>query len=105
MNAFLFTASIVHGLLLTHADRRVKVIFSTFPLCESPTKRYSEAQGARCESCSLSRDDVINCDIRIGDVVEVIRSPEGKPERLRVELPFRPRVAQPFADMELCYGR
>ena len=63
MNAFLFTASIVHGLLLT------------------------------------------NCDIRIGDVVEVIRSPEGKPERLRVELPFRPRVAQPFADMELCYGR
>lgn len=48
---------------------------------------------------------MINCDIRIGDVVEVIRSPEGKPERLRVELPFRPRVAQPFADMELCYGR
>ncbi|WP_303215838.1 hypothetical protein [Bilophila wadsworthia] len=104
MNALL-SATIVHGLLLTHADTLVKVIFSTLPLCESPTKRYSEAQGTRCESCSLSRDDVINCDIRIGDVVEVIRSPEGKPERLRVELPFRPRVAQPFADMELCYGR
>ena len=98
-------ATVVHGLLLTNAGRRVKVVFSTLPLCESPARRYSDLQGSRCESCSLSRDDVSNCDIRIGDVVEVIRSPEGKTERLRVELPFRPRVAQSFADMERCYGR
>lgn len=102
MNALL-SATVVHGLLLTHAGTLVKVVFSTLPLCESPTRRYSEAQGTRCESCSLSRDDVINCDIRIGDVVEVIRSPDGNPERLQVGRSFRRSAAQPFADTESCH--
>ncbi len=96
----LATATVVHGLLSSHTGKRIKVLFSTLFLCESPARRYSDARENRCESCSLSRDDVINCDIRIGDVVEIIRSPEGRPERLRVELPLRLRTTQPFADTE-----
>lgn len=87
------SATIVHGLLSSRTGKRIKVLFSTLLLCESPARRYSDVRDTRCESCSLSRDDVINCGIRIGDVVEIIRSPEGRPERLRVEPPLRPRTA------------
>lgn len=86
-------ATVVHGLLSSRTGKRIKVLFSTLPLCESPAKRYSGTQGNRCESCCLSQDDVIGCGIRIGVVVEIIRSPEGRPERLCVEPPLRPRTA------------